>query len=135
MQGYRIVLPAGLPLLSSNMRLHHMERYRRGKGIKDAAWAVAKSQRLPPLLRADVDVIVHPGPRTRLFDAHNFMDSAKPAIDGLVLAGVLPKDDNRYLRSVLIRAGERRDGWQLELVVMPYEMPSTSMPVTLPSVS
>lgn len=116
---YQVLLPEGLELLSSNLRLHYMERYRRGKALKDAAYLVSRSQRIPQVLRADITVVMHPGRRTKLFDPHNFMPSAKAAIDGLVLAGVLPKDDSRYLRRVTIEAGERTNAWQLELLIHP----------------
>jgi crossover junction endodeoxyribonuclease RusA len=120
MREYRVLLPSGLPLLSSNLRLHYMERYRRSKALKDSAYLVARSLQIPQLLKADITAILHPGPRTRLFDPHNFADSVKPAIDGLVLAGVLPRDDSRYLRKVTIEAGEKLPGgWQLELVIRP----------------
>lgn len=129
---YRVLLPPGMPLLSSNQRLHYMERWRRSKKLKEAAWAAALHAKIPPLLRASVTVVVHPGPRTRLFDPHNFADSAKYAIDGLVLAGVLPKDDSRYLRRVTIVDGPKSSAWQLELLVRPV---STSMPTSSPEES
>lgn len=114
------MLPEGLPLLSSNLRLHYMEKYRRSKALKDSAYLVARSLQIPQLLKVDITAILHPGPRTRLFDPHNFADSVKPAIDGLVLAGVLPKDDSRYLRRVTFEAGEKLPGgWRLELIVRP----------------
>jgi hypothetical protein len=126
---YRILLPPGMPLLSSNQRLHYMEKWRRAQNIKKAAWAAALQAKTPQLLRASITVIVHPGPRTRLFDPHNYTDSAKYAIDGLVMAGVLPKDDSRYLRRVSIVDGERSSAWQLELLVRPVNISSpTSAP-------
>lgn len=125
---HRVLLPEGLPLLSSNQRLHYMERYRRSKALKDSAYLVARSLRLPQLLRADIIVVMHPGPRTRLFDPHNYMPSAKAAIDGLVLAGVLPKDDSRYLRRVTIEAGERAGAWQMELIIRPVGPASAAPP-------
>lgn len=132
MRQYRVMLPSGLPLLSSNLRLHYMERYRRSKALKDSAYLVARSLQIPQLLRADITAILHPGVRTRLFDPHNFADSVKAAIDGLVLAGVLPKDDSRYLRKVTIEAGEKLpEGWQLELVIQPLrpEDPGAAVPL------
>lgn len=119
MREYRVLLPEGLPLLTSNQRLHYMEKYRRGKALKDSAYLVARSLQIPQLLKVDITAVLHPGPRTRLFDPHNFADSVKPAIDGLVLAGVIPRDDSRYLRRVTFEAGERLTAWQLELVIRP----------------
>lgn len=118
-----------MPLLSSNQRLHYMEKWRRAQNIKKAAWVAARNANVPQLLQANVTVIVHPGPRTRLFDPHNYTDSAKYAIDGLVMAGVLPKDDSRYLRRVSIVDGPKSSGWQLELLVRPVK---SSMPTSSP---
>lgn len=132
MESYRVVLPPGVPLLSSNQRLHYMERWRRSQTLKRAAWAAAVRANIPPLLRAEITIVVHPGPRTRLFDPHNFTDSGKYAIDGLVLAGVLPKDDSRYLRKVSIVDGAKSSAWQLELIVRPV---NSSMPASSPEES
>lgn len=133
MEPVRIALPAGIPLPNANRKIHYMVEYRQKKAIKDYAWRIVRLSRFRPMLRADITAVIHPDLRTRRFDPHNWAPSVKAAIDGAVLAGLLPDDSSKYLRAVSFVAGEPVRGWQLELLVTPYEMPSTSMPATAPS--
>lgn len=89
---WTIELPAGIPLLSLNQRLHFHERNRRSQVIKTAAWGMARQQRIPRLERAFIAVEYQP-PDRRHRDADNPIVSAKAAIDGLVLAGCLEDDE------------------------------------------
>jgi hypothetical protein len=131
----RVVLPAGLLLLNKNDRLHYMVTYRRRKAITDAAWALVKSQRPAPMLRVDIQAYIHPDIRTRRFDAHNFYPSVAAAVDGMVRAGLFPDDSQKYLRDLTISPASPVKGWQVELIVVPYEIPSSSIPSSSPSPS
>lgn len=97
-----IALPAGLPLLSLNDRKHWAASQVIGQQIKKAAWAMARSMvpaTAPPLERVTVTVEYQP-PDKRRRDADNLAASGKPAIDGLVLAGVLPDDNSEHVTAV-----------------------------------
>jgi hypothetical protein len=99
-RAYVIALPAGMQMLSQNSRLHHMERYRRAQALKHAAWALALSQKIPPLGCVRIVVEYQP-PDARDTDPDNVPPaSGKPAIDGLVAAKALVDDSKRYVTSV-----------------------------------
>jgi Holliday junction resolvase RusA-like endonuclease len=103
-----IALPPGLELLSLNGRDHWAKRHRVTRDIKEAAWAVATREliagRAATLQRAEVTVTYQPPDRRRR-DADNLALSGKAAIDGLVLAGVLPDDSSRHVAGVTYEIG------------------------------
>jgi len=103
---WTVILPAGLPVLSPNQRLHWAERNRRFQALKKAAWAMALKSAIPSLDRARL-VIEYQPPDHRLRDADNVpAASGKPCIDGLVAARVLPRDDARHVTQVAYRIGD-----------------------------
>ena len=103
---WTVTLPAGLPVLSPNQRLHWAERNRRFQALKKAAWAMALKDHLPRVERARLVVEYQP-PDARRRDADNVpAASGKPCIDGLVAARVLPGDDSRHITEVAYRIGE-----------------------------
>jgi len=96
-----------LPLLSQNGRIHHFERNRRVQVLKKAAWLTALKEKIPRLGR--VSIVVEYQPRdSRDTDPDNVPPaSGKPCIDGLVVAGVLPDDNSRYVVNVSGRIGPK----------------------------
>jgi crossover junction endodeoxyribonuclease RusA len=103
---YTVELPAGLKLLSLNDRLHWAERDRRTEALKKAAWAMAWQAKIPPLGRVSIVAEYQP-PDGRHRDADNIAPAAKAAIDGLVIAQVVPDDESpRYVTEVICRIGE-----------------------------
>lgn len=113
---WTIEMPAALKLLSPNSRYHWSERARRAANLKQAAWAMALSRRLPHLERVSVAVEYQP-PDGRHRDADNAAAaSGKPCIDGLVAAGVLDDDESpRYVTEVTYRIGAPHPGGRLVL--------------------
>lgn len=59
-------------------------------------------------------------PNNRIRDCHNLTPTAKPAIDGLVDAGVLPDDDDRYVLGVAFT--RIRPNGPLEVMISVREM-------------
>jgi Holliday junction resolvase RusA-like endonuclease len=94
-----IELPPGMPVLSLNDRMHYARRNNASQQLKTAAWAKALQARLPALQRAEVTVEYQPPDRRRR-DPDNLAPTGKAAIDGLVLAGVLPDDDSEHVAAV-----------------------------------
>jgi crossover junction endodeoxyribonuclease RusA len=96
-----------MKLLSLNGRDHWASRHRRSQALKQAAWALAKQAKIPPLGRVAVIVEYRP-PDRRHRDAENIcITSAKAAIDGIVQAGVLPDDEcPRYVSRIACTIGE-----------------------------
>lgn len=114
---WRLELPAGLPLLSLNGRLHWAEQRRRARGIKDAAWALAKQQKIPPLASVRIDVQYQPPDRRRRDHDNVPTVSGKHAIDGIVLAGVLPDDCPPYVSALSYAIGPVHPGGRLVLTI------------------
>jgi hypothetical protein len=121
MTTYRVLVPANLELINSNERLHHMVRARRTRALREWAHWQVKAQKIPKLKAITVDVVVHPGRRTRRLDPPNWSPTSKACIDGLVDAGVLPDDTGDFVKHVLFRVGERWDVARpgVELLITP----------------
>jgi hypothetical protein len=102
-----VELPASLPLLNSNDRLHYMAKARQTTTIRQAAAWCARIAKVPPLGQATITVVVHPHNKRRL-DPQNWAPTAKAAIDGIVDAGVLYDDDSTRLLAVTYVLGETR---------------------------
>lgn len=118
---WAVELPAGLPLLNANRRVHWRVRHERTKAIREAAYLLARGQ-VPALTRAQVIAEYRPPDRRRR-DVHNLYPSAKAAVDGLVDAGVLPDDSDRYLIGPDMRCGDVEPKGQLVLHITELEMP------------
>ena len=105
-RSWRIELPAGMPLLSMNGRLHWAQQRRRAADLKQAAWAVTKAAKVPALARAWIMVEYQP-PDRRVRDHDNLpAASGKHCIDGIVAAGVLPDDKPPYVQGLYYRVSE-----------------------------
>lgn len=104
---YILTIPAPCSFVNANDRGHWSVNYRRMKAWKErAAWA-AKAARLPRI-ETPVRVVatVHRDHNRGRWDAHNLAPTGKAAIDGLVMAGVLVDDSNKFVTGPDMRAGE-----------------------------
>lgn len=99
-RSWTIALPPGTPLLSLNDRHHWTVRGKRAKALREAAWALARQQRIPALERASIIVEYRPPDRRRRDHDNLPIASGKHAIDGIVQAGVLKDDCAPYVVSV-----------------------------------
>ncbi len=102
---YTVTFPAGLELLNANGRTHWRHRHRVTAMLRETAAWLARVQHIPPLARARIVAVYEP-PDSRRRDAPNWYPSFKAAIDGLVDAGVLPDDSDRYVTALEMRCGE-----------------------------
>ena len=109
--------------ISSNGREHFHERARRSRAIKAAATWMARSARAEAFtVPVEVVAVVHRGTGpSRRRDAHNLAPSVKAALDGIVLAGVLPDDSDEWVRSLTIVPGPDRPRDELELLLAPAQ--------------
>ncbi|MGQ4350496.1 hypothetical protein [Streptomyces sp. SAS_275] len=124
---FTLQLPAGLPLLNANQRLHHAPRARMTAEIRNQAMAacsehehlraaLAAANPRPALQHAYILGVLHPATRRRV-DPANFYPSFKAAVDGLIDAGVLEDDDHTRLVGPDMRIGPLVKGSQLTLVI------------------
>lgn len=105
---WRVAMPAGMPLLSTNQRHNHWsERQRTTKALRRTAYVNAAAAHIPQLQRARIVAVYHPHDRRRR-DVHNLLPAAKACVDGLVDAGVLPDDNDQHLIGPDMRPGLRK---------------------------
>jgi Holliday junction resolvase RusA-like endonuclease len=119
---FTVELPAGMPLLNANRRIHWRVRHERTKAIREAAYLLTRQARVPALVRAHIVCEYRPPDRRRR-DVHNLFGSAKAAIDGVVDAGVITDDSDAYLIGPDMRIGEVEKFGRLVLHITELEVP------------
>lgn len=116
-RSWRIEVPTGLKLMTSNERLHHYQRSDRTRELRNAACLATRKARVPHLQRAYVTCYLRPVDRRRR-DPGNWYPSAKAVLDGVVDAGVLADDDATRVIGPDMRLGDLlKTGPQLVLVI------------------
>lgn len=80
--------------LNANMRLHWRPERERKKTVRDAIHYAAK--KIGPARHITVQLRYRPGDNRRR-DGSNLMPTQKPAVDGLVRAGIVPDDTAEYV--------------------------------------
>lgn len=126
-----IALPARLPLLNANQKMHVQDRRRVTARLREAAReAVTECPALmdaleaarpgPLFQRAHVLGVLHPATNGRC-DPANWYPSFKAAVDGIVDAGLLEDDDHTRLLGPDMRLGKVVKKGQLVLVVRGLE--------------
>ncbi|WP_432164910.1 hypothetical protein [Streptomyces sp. bgisy031] len=124
---YVVTLPAGMPLLNANQRLHHRPKAKITAAIRALTMeavsdcpslmdALAAAKPGPLFQRAHVLGVLHPATARRA-DPANWYPSFKAAVDGLVDAGLLDDDDHTQLVGPDMRLGAKVSGGQLVLVI------------------
>ncbi|MDO5619287.1 hypothetical protein [Kocuria sp.] len=91
--------------LNSNQRLHWAPKANLVRRWRSAAYFVGRNAKAAFTEQVDIVAVVHKRKTTTRYDPHNLMPTVKPAIDGLVQAGVLTDDDTKAVRRVSIEAG------------------------------
>ena len=116
---WTIELPAGITLLSLNRPLHWAKHRKVAEALRDAGIILARQAKIPPLQRARIIAEYQPPTSRGRRDAENIpIPSAKPVIDGLVKAGVLPDDAcPRYVEEIVGRVGEPYPRGRLRLII------------------
>ena len=87
--------------LTTNVRLHWRRRAECVKTIREIVAVRARSVvRIPPQEHITVQLRFSPGDKRRR-DAPNLTATQKPAVDGLVDAGIVPDDTARYVTELM----------------------------------
>ena len=125
MSHHIVVIPAPCSFVSSNQRLHWAVKHRLMRAWKDAATWQARRHHVPAFAEpVHITATVHRDHNRGRWDVGNLADTAKAAIDGLVAAGVLVDDSNRYVVGPDMRAGEPWADAALVLTIAPLEAAS-----------
>jgi len=104
---WQLTVPAPCEWINSNHRTHRMEVAKRTRLWRDATYAAALDQAVF-YVPVRITATVHKT-RNGVWDAGNLYPTAKAIVDGLVDAGVLRDDSNRYVIGPDMRAGDKRD--------------------------
>lgn len=96
---YRLDLPWPRPPLNHNQRPTWQKKARLTKEIREAAAWLAKAAKIPACNHITVQLHYAPG-RRGTHDPMNITATSKPAIDGLVDAGVVLDDDSTRVHEV-----------------------------------
>lgn len=95
-----VPLVADKPPLTANQRLHHMEKARRTKLVREhVAWR-ARQAGLKPQDYIVVQLHYQPADRRRR-DPSNLVPTQKPSVDALVDAGVVRDDTPEYVSELM----------------------------------
>ena len=86
-------------LVSANDRLGWREKAARTKQLRSAGFWTARAAKQPPMKRVDLLIIVHWPELARRRDRLNLAPTLKALVDGYVDAGVLPDDNDAWIRS------------------------------------
>src|SRR5215469_15537810 len=90
---FRIELPAGIPLLNVNDRSHWSKRARITSDIRLTARNLASH--VPHLDKIKIRAVYY-APNNRRRDMSNLFLNIKAAVDGIVDAGVIKDDSDKY---------------------------------------
>lgn len=102
-----VCIKVGKPLwMTSNQRLHHMERANRTKRLRILARARGLQLRVKLQDPVHIKAIVHT-PSNKVFDPPNAWPTIKPIIDGLVDAGVLEDDSSIQVPEITFARGPK----------------------------
>lgn len=93
-------LVSSKPPLTANDRLHHMVKARRTKLVREQVGWQARSRGIGPQDYIIVQLHYKPTDQRRR-DPSNLMPTQKPAVDGLVDAGVVPDDTPEFVGELM----------------------------------
>lgn len=114
-----ILIPAPTKWMNANQRYTHWsQRSEPTKLWRDAAAVATRRAGVPAMQRAAITAVVHRPDRRKDSDSHNRYPTVKAVIDGLVDAGVLPDDCDRYLTALTIQPGDPVDKQRWPLGVL-----------------
>lgn len=101
---YEVEIPLHLnrPPLNHNYRLHWREKAKRTVVVRSLVYLNARHRKLPKGVE-HITVQLHyaPGDRRTRRDGPNLTATSKPAIDGLVDAGIVPDDTAEFVTELM----------------------------------
>lgn len=104
-----VVNVARANLLTANQRMHWAQKSRRTRNLRElAAWSAHHEANAPSYEKRVRIVVGVAYPDARRRDVHNLMPTVKACIDGLVDAGWLTDDSDKYLQGPDLRPSAER---------------------------
>ena len=97
-------MPPGLELLNANDRIHYKQRARRTERLRTEAFRVVGKH---PMTFGKVQIVcIFRAPDNRRRDTANLYPSYKACLDGIVDAGVIQDDNDKYVTRLTLMRGE-----------------------------
>lgn len=116
MESFKIELPTGITLLNANQRYHWSKKAVITSHLRHIAHDQARGK--PRIEKAKIRAVYY-APDNRRRDVSNLFPSVKAAVDGIVDAGVLADDSDRYVVSLeMVRGAHNIAGGQLVIEVI-----------------
>lgn len=115
-----LTFPAGTKLLTANeMRAkgHWSKFYTIIRSWRAMSCLIAEQQKIPLLEKVKIRAVYHP-PDNRRRDTSNIFPTIKAAVDGIVDAGVLKDDSDKYVISVEMVRGSNVKLGQLVIEII-----------------
>ena len=134
MRQFTLELPGDLPVWNANSRGNHYQRATTVRRWRETVGWAARAARIPRLGRVDVELMLIPCNRRRR-DPDNLAGALKPALDGIVDAGILDDDSSQHVASVTLRIATPRPAltahrWLLSVWELPDDADETILPAS-----
>lgn len=100
---YIVELPVGMQLMNANDREHWSKRAKVSSLIRTTARSQCKG--IPKMAKIKIKAIYY-APDNRRRDVSNLFPSVKAAVDGIVDAGVIKDDNDKYVVALEMVRGE-----------------------------
>jgi crossover junction endodeoxyribonuclease RusA len=114
---YFVEMPVGIQLMNANDREHWSKRAKVSSLLRTTARAQCKS--IPKGLQKVKIKAIYYAPDNRRRDVSNLFPSCKAIVDGIVDAGVIKDDNDKYVTSLeMVRAPENIKGGQLIIEII-----------------
>ena len=108
-------MPPGIELLNANDRFHYKQRAKRVERLRTEAYKLAMQN---PMTFSKVKVkCTFRAADNRRRDSANFYPSYKSGLDGIVDAGVIKDDNDKYVVSFEMVRGENRTDKKSQLII------------------
>lgn len=113
---YRVEFPPGMKILSANDRVHYRTKAKLIKDIRTLAKELARD--IPPLDQVHVTGIFYAENNRRRDCSNSLFYPVKSGLDGIVDAGVLKDDSDKFVLSTTYIRGEGTvKGTQIVIVI------------------
>jgi len=97
-------MPPGLELLNANDRIHYKQRAKKTERLRSEAFRTVGKH---PMTFGKVQVVcIFRAPDNRIRDTANLYPSFKAILDGLVDAGVIHDDNDKFVTSFTLQRGD-----------------------------
>ncbi len=121
MTTHTLKVPAPCAWINANQRGSWRAKAKLTRAWRDATHVAALQAHLPRFSsHVHIVATIHKASANR-YDATNWADTAKAAVDGLRDAGVLIDDSNKYVTGPDMRPGARAEKAHLMLTITPVE--------------